>query len=364
MNYSIQNVDWVKYLDRKQPLFLFAAFIRPYGVLALEATGFRYHHQLHVFSGDTGTFYKSRKEMEAAVEYFLALGRAQDPRLIGWYEQGIKYGEESDELVATFKKEAPIITKDNFWTVYQLCEQIMLYDTTIPFRIMVAINQAVDANGGACPEDLRETLGLFEHFRAGAKYPDLVEHVFPIFWKAAAEQSGVEDWELLSCVTPLELKAIFEEDLVIDQKVLEARRQWCAFWEIPKTGAVQFEYEKAVLEDLPIFETYASVTELKGNIAFKGKVRGIARILNSTEDMGRFNEGDIIVSYNTNPSLMPALIKCGGIVTDEGGIMCHAAIISRELKKPCVIGTKSATKVFKEGDMVEVDAKMGIVRKI
>ena len=61
---------------------------------------------------------------------------------------------------------------------------------------------------------------------------------------------------------------------------------------------------------------------------------------------------------------MPALLLCSAIVTDEGGIMCHAAIIARELKKPCIIGAKVATKVLKDGDLVEVDAEKGIVRLV
>jgi len=56
--------------------------------------------------------------------------------------------------------------------------------------------------------------------------------------------------------------------------------------------------------------------------------------------------------------------RAAAFVTDEGGITCHAAIVAREMKKPCVIGTKIATKIFKDGDIVEVDADKGIVRKI
>ena len=56
--------------------------------------------------------------------------------------------------------------------------------------------------------------------------------------------------------------------------------------------------------------------------------------------------------------------KAAAFVTDGGGILCHAAIMARELKKPCVIGTKIATQVLKDGDLVEVDADKGIVRKI
>ena len=77
-----------------------------------------------------------------------------------------------------------------------------------------------------------------------------------------------------------------------------------------------------------------------------------------------FNEGDILVSINSNPTYISLIKKAAAIITDEGGITCHAAIVARELKKPCIIGTKIATKVLKDGDYVEVDADKGIVRKI
>jgi pyruvate,water dikinase len=64
----------------------------------------------------------------------------------------------------------------------------------------------------------------------------------------------------------------------------------------------------------------------------------------------------------TRPEYISAMKKAAAIVTDEGGITCHAAIVSRELKKPCIIGTKIATKVLKDGDLVEVDADKGIVK--
>jgi len=71
---------------------------------------------------------------------------------------------------------------------------------------------------------------------------------------------------------------------------------------------------------------------------------------------------DIIVAVMTRPDYVPAMKKAAAIITDEGGITCHAAIISRELKKPCVIGTKIATQVLNDGDLVEVDADEGVVR--
>ena len=66
----------------------------------------------------------------------------------------------------------------------------------------------------------------------------------------------------------------------------------------------------------------------------------------------------------TNPQMVPYLKNAVAIVTDEGGLMCHAAIISRELGKPCIVGTGNASRVFEDGDLVEVNANEGVVHLI
>jgi len=104
--------------------------------------------------------------------------------------------------------------------------------------------------------------------------------------------------------------------------------------------------------------------ELKGTIAFIGKHIGKARIVETIEDIEKVKDKDVLVAPMTNPYYVPAMIKAGAIVTDEGGILCHAAIVSRELGVPCIIATKHATKVFKDGDLIEVDAEKGVVRKL
>lgn len=81
-------------------------------------------------------------------------------------------------------------------------------------------------------------------------------------------------------------------------------------------------------------------------------------------DFSKIKVGDVLVTSMTTPNMVPIMQKAAAFVTDEGGITCHAAIVAREMKKPCVIGTKIATKIFKDGDVVEVDATAGIVKKI
>ncbi len=104
--------------------------------------------------------------------------------------------------------------------------------------------------------------------------------------------------------------------------------------------------------------------ELKGQIANKGCVKGRVKIIMKQDEFSKMEEGDILVSYMTRPEFVPIMKKAAAIITNEGGITSHAAIVSRELGKPCIIGTQVATKVLKDGDLVEVDANHGIVRKI
>ncbi len=100
---------------------------------------------------------------------------------------------------------------------------------------------------------------------------------------------------------------------------------------------------------------------LKGTTAYYGKVTGTARIVLVKADVSKIHDGEILVSSATNPDLILAMKKAAGIVTDTGGIISHAAIVSRELKKPCVVGTQFATKAISDGDLVELDADKGIV---
>lgn len=104
------------------------------------------------------------------------------------------------------------------------------------------------------------------------------------------------------------------------------------------------------------------VKEFKGQTAYKGTATGRVRFIMNRAQVSSIRKGEILVSPMTMPEFVPAMKKASAIVTDEGGITCHAAIVARELKKPCIIGTKIATQVLKDGDLVEVDANKGLVR--
>lgn len=92
------------------------------------------------------------------------------------------------------------------------------------------------------------------------------------------------------------------------------------------------------------------------------KIKGAAKIIINRASFKKLKAGDILVTDETDASFLPLMKKARAIITDTGGILCHAAIVARELKKPCIVGAKIATKVLKDGDLVEVDADRGIVK--
>ena len=100
---------------------------------------------------------------------------------------------------------------------------------------------------------------------------------------------------------------------------------------------------------------------LKGQGAAPGIASGKVVVIRDVKDTGSVKEGDILVTRMTNPDMVPAMRKVAAIVTDEGGLTCHAAIVSRELGTPAIVGTKTATQVLKTGQLITVDGEKGLI---
>ncbi len=125
------------------------------------------------------------------------------------------------------------------------------------------------------------------------------------------------------------------------------------------------EYAKTHYNTIIINETKKydkNKKEIIGQVAYKGRAKGRVRIIRRLDQMDKIERGDILVSPMTTPNYLTAMKKAAAFITDEGGITSHAAIVAREMKKPCIIGTKIATKVLKDGDLVEVDAERGVAK--
>ncbi|HLD75599.1 MAG TPA: PEP-utilizing enzyme [Candidatus Norongarragalinales archaeon] len=148
-----------------------------------------------------------------------------------------------------------------------------------------------------------------------------------------------------------------------DENLLNAREKECVLivdWNGPRV--LQGKDAVRELKNVENIHPVKPADELKGQCANPGRAHGMARLILSGSDVSNMKSGDVLVAHATNPDVVPAMKIASAIVTDTGGITCHAAIVSRELGKPCLIGTKIATKTFKDGDTLTVNATHGWVR--
>ena len=165
--------------------------------------------------------------------------------------------------------------------------------------------------------------------------------------------------ELVTAMITPEIIQYAKDGTLPDAEMLHKRYQQSAFlYEEDVTELVGGGV--ATIEDAIYGQSSGILT---GATAYPGKVSGVVRVITDFEKQKHdFQEGEILVTGMTNPNYLPLMKKAKAIVTDAGGVLSHAAIVSRELKVPCIIGTERATRVLEDGDMVEVDADKGVVR--
>jgi len=167
-----------------------------------------------------------------------------------------------------------------------------------------------------------------------------------------------------------EIENLLNKKLIIsNEQILSRIKRSLLLMEDKKISLFIGEKADKIENKYIVNEDFSLVKEIRGNIANKGFVRGRAwvispSVVNQMEKARLMKKGHILIAAMTRPQFIEAISKSTAIVTDEGGITCHAAIVSRELGKPCIIGTKIATKVIKDEDFIEVDANNGIIKII
>ncbi len=192
-----------------------------------------------------------------------------------------------------------------------------------------------------------------------------VRHFYKLLAKLIARvHPGFSYLDAVS-LTSAELRSFLagNNDLPFAEIRKRSKRQFALLYEQGREKSV-FIYQPRNLKKLgEAFLTASRPADglIRGIIVSKGKARGRVRIIYRPDQFKNFKKGEILVSNYTSPAFMPIIKQSAAIITDEGGITSHAAIVSRELGVPCVTGAKIATKVLKDGDLVEVDADRGII---
>lgn len=174
------------------------------------------------------------------------------------------------------------------------------------------------------------------------------------------------NWDLFGFLSQKELELALKGQPIVSKADILQRYQQSVFEGMLKKEPWFTVGAKAneILSELEPDKTrkIELVREIRGKVASRGMVRGRVKVLRNPQESNLIQKGNILVAIMTSPDYIVAMKKAAAIVTDEGGMTSHAAIVSRELHIPCIVGAKIATKVLKDGDRVEVDAEKGIVR--
>jgi phosphohistidine swiveling domain-containing protein len=340
MAQRLDSVDWVFYIKRQSPFFVGAAQVIHYGTQLQEETGFSFEHQVSYCQNGMMYLFRSAQEMKDADAHFAELIQNNDPRLEKWFD--------TEKRVHTEIKDAKSYSNEDKIDFFL---KASFFNTILPYRLHSALQTMKQK-----PKEIEETV---EKIRGSASlYPILVDSLLGRVFEQAGKQLAVST-EMATLLTPYEVKDVLNKGLTITKDQLEKRMD--ASYIIKDENVLDVEYGTP-----PFVQDFLAQgkKELTGQIAFKGQATGTVKIVNIPSQMEKMEQGDILVSINTNPSIMAAIRKAGAIVTDEGGALCHAAIISRELEIPCITGTHHATDMLKDGDRVTVDAEIGFVKRV
>lgn len=259
----------------------------------------------------------------------------------GWLHS--RYGFIKEYGIEDAKKLLEKLKEENFLEKYEKEKQ----------EIKEAIETAKEALGDK--KHMIDVMQFFIYYRTQrTDVMNMTMYFYAPKLEEIAKSKGLTYEELLFCS-----KSEIDENRIINkEKIKERMEGYSIVMDDGEFTVASGEENKKIIEKYTTIEKKECI---EGRTAYAGNVVGTARVIFDAEDIKKINEGEILVTSMTTSNMLPAMHKAAAFVTDEGGITCHACVVAREMKKPCIVGTKNATKILKDGDRIKVDAENGKV---
>lgn len=341
----------------RRPMSLFEASIWAHWIdtpHAGEAMGLHANRALAI-EDDAGiaNLYLSQCAVESGLQHIVDLHENDRPRLLETLNRGLAVREHTEARLG----RGP----DSFASLEEAAEffiEVGGFTTCFPAWTLIACENAhiVDPEVLAIAQALRGQT-LYPAVERQIIEPLLAQATRSLGFSAPAEATHVVSWHEL-------------RDGTLDRGILEARREAVRRGRrflhqlVPGAERTRLVSQTGylILRLAPESPPAAS-DDVCGQAAWPGIHRARARVVLAPDAIGQtIEDGEVLVSIQSSPALMPLLRHAGAIVTDEGGVACHAAILCRELRIPTIIGTQTATSSIRTGDLIEVDAYAGVVR--
>lgn len=344
---QITSLSWSKRWEAPLSLFVIYTGVGGYFEPMKEEMGYSFSKVLIDSKDGTSGCYLLDDDMDDFAKVLSDKISKNETVISEWAQ---KFKDRGDRLTALYKNDSEwFLDKDNYEHFINVLNSYGVY--------LVVVTQVVDRLSA----DQYEKYG--PELESARKYTERIlfdiEEVVNNFLELIAIK---ENYNLknVNCCSVEEVYNYLAGDLLPDEVDLEKRNVRSAVYYSPKPRLLSGEQAEKITK--LFVEKVFDGKRLNGVSAHKGKIQGKCRVIVKYEKSVDIKEGDVLVTGMTDPRFVPIMEKTGAIITDAGGLLCHAAIVSREMKKPCIIGTKIATNILKDGDLVEVDADVGIVR--
>ncbi len=300
---------------------------------------------LFIHKKGTVTFLVKKDELDSLGTYLSKKSKEEMIELLN------KLKENTDLIMPLMDQLSNKIMRESEYRKF-----IEIFDRHLAYHVFM--KKTVDY----LPKDILDE--MLPSFKEARLYSEAVysrtEKFFRDMAKAIGEKENISP-ELLTCLTEEEIERYIIKQSLPDKNILKERFDSSIL--LSEDGSL-----KIILGDeaRKLEESIRSSDNdtVKGHSVFPGLVTGRCRIITDPHAETDFQQGDILVTGMTRPEFTKFYAKAAAIVTDVGGRLCHAALIAMEMGKPCVVGTEKATIIFKDKEMIQVDATNGTIRKV
>lgn len=361
-NKYIKNIKFKPFLRRSLSPLATSVVILGYTEELKKAINFSFKNICYLGDGNITESLRTKEELKKYSNIVKKIVRYNRTKCNALLNKGLKQNDIVNKLLQKRKNYTNYSNKklgEEFSKLLNVYTGLFLFSTILPFEVGSAFNNLTGK------KNIKSYLNLenkINRLRINSFYSVFEEKIIGQLFKEVAKRRSIKNYKLLFNLEYQKMLKFILEKIDITEVNLQTRTKYINLV-TPKIKFIKFgesNYQK-YYKLLLLSEREIKSKTISGSIAYPGKAKGKIRILINRKDITKFIKGEILVTISSNPELLPAIKKARAIIADEGGIACHASIISRELKIPCIVGTKNATRILQNGDLVEVDANNGTI---
>lgn len=348
----MKKISWHKVVTREYS-FLWASYTASAYKIMKKLTGTELRYNLFYSRGRVLTIYREEKDVNRSYQLIDKLIQKNPEKVVAYMDTFEGLVKENYQLFTKIKK-----TKNKEDLKKQLVELDKLFLQTVVYYLYFVF-LGYGANLPHIKKWLVKNRSRFEKIRSFTIDMDMHTEFPNLFFKL---NSKLKEHTLF--MTRQELVKSIKGHKVNWNKIKTRQKEALVIVKNNISGEYPFHRIKRVLDiELSHLIIDKDIKFLKGSIACKGQVSGLVVLVLKKEDYKKIKSDNIVVTSMTKPEIVPYIKNVKGIITNDGGALSHASIISRELKIPCIVGTTYATDILKNGERVLLDANSGIVTR-